>query len=78
VVGEGARYFSSAQELDRLVTHLLTHPEHLQDMRAKSSARFQSEFTWDRILDQYERLLTRFLPEPRSYLGAARSAKHIL
>ncbi len=80
VVGEGARYFSTAQDLDGLLSQLLAHPETLQAMRAKSTARFQAEFTWDRILDQYEKLLSRFLPEPRSFMGATHSAsaKHIL
>jgi len=62
VVGEGARYFQSETDLDAVLTTLLAHPEQLQAMRAKSSGRFKAEFTWDRILDQYEKLLTRQRP----------------
>lgn len=81
VVGEGARYFRSAEQLDQLLTEILQSPDGLARLRANSQKRFSTEFTWDRVLDQYEKMLTRFLPKRVPVLNAssrARSGGHLL
>lgn len=63
VAGAGAAYFadesSCAQQLDRL----LQGQEPLQQMKDASLARYHEQFTWDRVLQDYETLLARFHPQ---------------
>ncbi|EIT69058.1 glycosyltransferase, RfaG [Hydrocarboniphaga effusa AP103] len=40
----------------------MADPERVNQMRAASVARYEAEFTWDKICKEYEALLTRFLP----------------
>src|SRR5262249_45272422 len=61
VAGQGARYFSDeyscANEIDRLIgSHNL-----LDEMRQSSIVRHAAEFTWEKVLEEYEELLTRTL-----------------
>lgn len=62
VAGEGARYFSNAIEFSDCLDATLDSPAALQAMSAASKQRFDEEFTWTHILEQYEQLLCHFLP----------------
>ena len=62
VAGEGAVYFDSAERLSTLLGELLSSATSLGNLRRSSQLRLESAFTWPSILEQYERLLERFLP----------------
>ncbi len=57
VAGEGGRYFGDGGALVALLDRLLHDEEQLAAMRVQSRARFDSEFTWDRIGQQYAEAL---------------------
>jgi len=61
VAGEAAVYFSGAAEFSLKLDELGESSERLQVMRKKAIERFQDEFTWKHILEQYEKLLTDHL-----------------
>lgn len=63
VAGPQASYFSGASMFDSVLSALLEHPQRLEQMKAASRARFNAEFTWEKILGDYERLLLEYLPE---------------
>jgi glycosyltransferase involved in cell wall biosynthesis len=63
VVGDGAGYFTDAHSFSQRMDDWVAHPAHLQAMRLHGQARFQSLFTWPRVLRQYETLLTAYLPK---------------
>lgn len=65
VAGEGARFFSGADEFGALLEAVLTEPGRLAAMGRASLERFESGLTWDQILTQYEELLQRWLPSGR-------------
>lgn len=58
VAGGHARYFATEEELAALLDTLLDDQVSLRAMREGSETRFEQEFTWQRILGQYEALLT--------------------
>ncbi len=62
VAGTGARYFTDADGFRRVLEALLSDPEALAAMRIESYSRFEAQFTWPKIIDQYEELLIKFLP----------------
>ncbi len=64
VAGESAHYFKDADGFSEVLDALLNDQEALERMSDGSKARFAQEFTWERILGQYESLLTRFLGNP--------------
>lgn len=63
VVGEGALYFRTADDVSRAVGELLSDEDRRLRLAAASRSRFESEFTWTRVAGQYEELLRRFLPD---------------
>jgi len=62
VAGDGARYFADLDTLCSVLNQVIDDPPLQAAMRAASIARFESEFTWDRVLKQYETLLETWLP----------------
>lgn len=62
VVGDGATYFSGADGFARCMDAVQAEPGKLAALRAAGQARFQQEFTWPHVLQQYETLLTGYLP----------------
>lgn len=62
VVGGGAVYFNDAHSFSEQLTALLAEPSRLRELSANSKARFQHEFTWPHVLEQYESLLAGYLP----------------
>ena len=61
VAGEGAHYFNTAEELETMFDSFVTNQHQLESLRTMSKCRFLDSFTWDRILSEYERLLTKYL-----------------
>ena len=62
VAGEGALYFDSVETLSAQLDTLLASPNQKTQMSASSRQRFREALTWPIVLEQYERLLERFLP----------------
>ncbi|MEY4562522.1 MAG: hypothetical protein RLZZ618_1799 [Pseudomonadota bacterium] len=65
VAGEGARYFQGADDFSNVMDGLLQDPAALAAMQAASRRQFEQNFTWGKILGEYEQLLTRYLPRPQ-------------
>lgn len=63
VAGEKAQYFNGASGFDAALTSLLSKPEEISIMKHASKRRFETEFTWEKILGDYERLLREYLPQ---------------
>lgn len=57
VVGDGARFFGGAADLDATLTELLDDESQRRRLARAAFARFQAEFTWDHIGGQYEETL---------------------
>ena len=60
VAGPGARFFDGAGQCADELDRLLPDDETLQRMKQASLERHAEEFTWGRVLGDYERLLARF------------------
>jgi len=61
VAGPGARYFSSAESFDSLLTEFLSDSSLRPLMQEASTKQFQAKFTWDQVLRQYEELLESWI-----------------
>jgi glycosyltransferase involved in cell wall biosynthesis len=61
VAGPGARYFHDEESCAGLLDDLLANEAQLQTMREASLKRFEEQFTWDKVLADYEALLTYWL-----------------
>lgn len=57
VAGTGAEYFLSEVGCETLLDRFLSYENSVNAMRTASRCRFQEEFTWEKILSDYERLL---------------------
>lgn len=64
VAGEAARYFSDADSFAAILEELVSNPSLIADMQSGGICQFEGNFTWGRILDQYESLLSRFAFAP--------------
>lgn len=62
VAGDKAAYFSGEKDCEITLDGLLNDEVRLREMRAGSLAQYDTLFTWESVLQQYEALLTRFLP----------------
>jgi glycosyltransferase involved in cell wall biosynthesis len=63
VAGDHARYFSGADDFNRVLNDLLANPGQAAEMGRHSRERFNAEFTWNKILGDYESLLLGFAAE---------------
>ena len=63
VAGDAARYFDGVDGCAAVLDVLLDDEPALQALRAAARQRFEQAFTWPRILQQYETLLTAWLPQ---------------
>lgn len=59
VAGGAGRYFSTAVDAEKRIDELLADSELATMLSANARARFESEFTWDRVAGEYEQLLRR-------------------
>jgi glycosyltransferase involved in cell wall biosynthesis len=62
VAGEGALYFQSPEDIDRILDSLDAEPAQLAVLEKASSRRHRESFTQENILAAYEKLLLRFAP----------------
>lgn len=58
VLGEAGRFFHDADSMDTALSSLLADPGTVRALRAASLARFETAFTWPKILNEYESLLS--------------------
>lgn len=63
VAGSSARYFTTTDECASALDDLLGDPERLAAMRTGILQRYEEALTWDIVLQQYEELLLKWLPE---------------
>jgi glycosyltransferase involved in cell wall biosynthesis len=61
VAQDAGLYFTTEDDVSRLVSTVLEDTQQAQAMKSAAIARYESEFTWDRVAGQYEELLTRYL-----------------
>jgi glycosyltransferase involved in cell wall biosynthesis len=61
---DGAVYFSNTDSFSARMDEFLSEPglDRLDTLRRQGQQRFQALFTWPAILQQYEELLTQYLP----------------
>lgn len=57
VAGEGAQYFSGEHECVKVISGLLADDKELLKLRKLSFERYEQNFTWPKVLEQYELLL---------------------
>lgn len=62
VAGAAGLFFETAADVDRHVTTLIEDSGLRERLGKEAEARFEEEFTWDRVAGQYEALLRRTLP----------------
>lgn len=62
VAGEGARFFSNPEDLNKIFTELDTATEALSAMKQTSRVRHSQEFTQELVLKTYETLLMQWAP----------------
>ena len=65
VAGDSAAYFTDENSFASLLDKLLADRQLISDMQSGSVERFTEGFTWERILEQYEVLLSRFANDCR-------------
>ncbi|KAA8999576.1 glycosyltransferase family 1 protein [Stenotrophomonas cyclobalanopsidis] len=70
VAGDGARYFACADSFSVLIDEIENGATDLKSMSVASALRHQEAFTWDRILGEYENLLSAFAVGRRDGLRA--------
>ena len=59
---EAAVYFSDSASCAAQFTDLLDHPDHALAMKKAARLRHAEQFTWELVLAEYEKLLTRYNP----------------
>lgn len=57
VAGDGARYFSDADDCDAKIAALCSDDAAIEELRAASRERYAERFTWERTLEPYVSLL---------------------
>jgi glycosyltransferase involved in cell wall biosynthesis len=60
VVGDAGLFFTASQPatLAALITEVAARPDRVADYRARATAHARAHYSWDRVTDQYEALLT--------------------
>jgi len=61
VAGDGAVYFDSEKQCAEALDIVLNSKSHIENMSIKSRQRFSESFSWNKIHDQYESLLSRWV-----------------
>lgn len=62
VAGESACFFRDAEGLSQCLDRVLASAELRAEMQNASRLRFSREFTWEKVLAEYEQLLSAWLP----------------
>lgn len=63
VAGDSALYFDDADGFSSRLEEILCSPQKVVEMKSDSFRRYQAAFTWGKVLSEYERLLSKWLPE---------------
>lgn len=58
VVGGAGLFFKDAAELSKLLQSAVDDPRMVDEFRRKARQRAETEYSWDRITDQYEKLFS--------------------
>ncbi len=66
VLGDAGAFFDSADNMDAVLSKLLSQPTEVARMRLASRKRFEEAFTWPAILGAYETLLVQLLAQRAS------------
>lgn len=61
VAGDAAIYFADANSCSERIDRLFSDDSLIEQMRSAAKIRFNTQFTWDRILLEYEALLLKWL-----------------
>jgi glycosyltransferase involved in cell wall biosynthesis len=62
VIGDSGLSFSkNDSSLSAVLTHLIAHPEHAEDLRMKAKERIRQCYTWESIIDQYEDFFSKLV-----------------
>lgn len=69
VAGDAALYFKSSADVDAIVSRVLGDAQVRQQLGNNALARFQAEFTWDKVAGEYEALLRKSLDRSRRRSG---------
>jgi glycosyltransferase involved in cell wall biosynthesis len=64
VAGPEAHYFANEDECATALDNLLADPEAIHTMSEASRRRHEAEFTWPKVLREYEVLMERFIAQP--------------
>ena len=65
VAGDDACYFNEADAFSKILDDLLPDQSRLNNIKAGILRRYHELFTWDKVLAEYETLLTQWLPVKR-------------
>jgi glycosyltransferase involved in cell wall biosynthesis len=66
VIGEAGLSFSKEPgSLKAALENVLTHPEMIPDLRQKAVNRIQKHYTWDSVINEYEKLFRNINPYER-------------
>jgi glycosyltransferase involved in cell wall biosynthesis len=57
VLGDGGAYFDDADSVTKLIDDLDVDPDRVQRMRELGPRRIRECYTWDRVADEYDRVL---------------------
>jgi glycosyltransferase involved in cell wall biosynthesis len=71
VAGRGAPYFENADDFSRILDNLLKNPLILGGMQQASRAQFEAQFTWAKILGEYEQLLDQYVVQKGTSIALA-------
>jgi glycosyltransferase involved in cell wall biosynthesis len=69
VAADAAHYFADVDEAALVFDSLLVEPTQLQTLRQAAVKRHRETFTWQAVLEDYERLFLRWLPTPSTPKG---------
>jgi len=61
VAGDDAMYFKSSNECNEILDDILGNREQLSLMSISSRVRFNNRFTWNKVLDEYRTLLSKWV-----------------
>lgn len=61
VAGDGAVFFSGEEQFDAVLSDLLENKDKLERLRSCAAVRYSEQFTWAKILNEYERLFLQHL-----------------
>ena len=71
VSGDGGLYFSSEDECAENIGRLLKDPALVERLKTASRLRHRDQFTWNKVLQEYETLLEKWIAVPQAHASTA-------